>query len=260
MTTSGFLRLAFVLLVQTGAKKLHVNKSSSLQQSRCPSPDDPITSIDDLNDQSCNVLHNGNNWQTGSAASFKWFKFLADRAASKSESEFLELNKGYCPISGGPISGEDSGKVTLRKVGGGTETGLFYFCCPSCLCDMVDVVRVDTKSIARKGGSSSFRVLVIGNPCENPSKLIEQFDDPVHPGTKVTLRDTAPEVACTGSKLDGAILSDGGHPIVGILHPNTGSATVEDTDMVKECKARKVDSEIGMGEIFRKVAEITPLS
>eukprot|EP00930_Biecheleria_cincta_P089508 TRINITY_DN78833_c0_g1_i1.p1 TRINITY_DN78833_c0_g1~~TRINITY_DN78833_c0_g1_i1.p1 ORF type:complete len:282 (-),score=32.49 TRINITY_DN78833_c0_g1_i1:263-1066(-) len=257
-----FIFHAFLFLHVWGvmASTLRANTSVSSHQGnperQCPSPNAPVTSIQDLSSQYCNIFQTGNR----NAASFRWFKFLADRASSKSESEFLALNKGYCPISGSPIPGTQSGKVTLKKVGGGTETGLFHFCCWPCLCDMIDLVRVDTKSISRSGGSSNLRVLVIGDPCTNASQLTEPFSDPFGRGSQITLENAAPEVTCSGSKVNEAVFSDGGHPIIGILYTDAGSATIEADDMVTQCSERAdAGFNSGMGLIFRKVAEISPL-
>lgn len=250
----GILHLLSLLLAGT-ASKIQMN-SSAESPHKCPSPNDAVTSISDLYTQYCNIFPTGNR----NAASFKWYKFIQDRASSKSESEILELNKGYCPISGSPIQGTSRGKVTLKKVGGGTETGLFHFCCTPCLCDMVDLVRVDTKTVAQSGGSSNFNVLVMGNPCTNPNKLDEDFTDPFS-GAHVSLKSAAPEITCTGSQLDGAILSDAGHPIIGILYADDGGNSLEAADMVEECAQRASGGYAsGMGLIFRKVAEISPLS
>merc|ERR1719235_679967 len=68
------------------------------------------------------------------AASYKWFSYIHGCAQEVGQSAFEALGKGFCPISGSPIGGENSAKVELAQVSGGTATGNFHFCCDPCIC------------------------------------------------------------------------------------------------------------------------------
>lgn len=224
----------------------------------CPSPNAEVKTISDLSQQYCNVFPTGNR----NAASFRWFSFLADKATSMSANSFEAVSKGYCPISGSPIAGTNLARVRLEKVGGGSETGSFYFCCDPCICDMRDLVRVDTKTLTFMGGQTKqYKVLVHGDPCAHPDKLAEEFTDPFS-GRNESLKDSAPEVQCTDGKLTGAISSDGGQPIIGVFFADPGSEDAGVVDgttpqSVQQCEDRKHNGfNSGMGLIFRKVAGI----
>ena len=107
--------------------------------------------------------------------------------------------------------------------------------------------------------------------------FIQPFD-----GRTTTLRRDAPEVRCSGGRLEGATFSDHGHVILTLFFdspddaapvdaiveaPQPGRVTTTDGIMFQDdvewtgtCAdraSRGYDS--GMGEIFRKVAAITPI-
>merc|ERR1711871_714083 len=69
------------------------------------------------------------------------------------------------------------------------------------------------------------------------------------------------EVRCDGSTLLGATLSDAGHVIIAMFFDEDATKTARDTaSMEQTCTDRAAQGfNSGMGVIFRKVAEITPV-
>lgn len=212
------------------------------------------TDIEGLENTYDQIFPTGNR----NAASFKWFKYVADCASEVGEAAFETLGKGFCPISGSPIPGDNIAKVMLSSVDGGESSGLFFFCCDPCICDMIDFVRVDSKTISSK----QYDVLVIGDPCKNKEKLLENYTDPFS-GNSTNLQAEAPEIQCDGDQLQGAAMSDAGHPIIGLFYPEeTATATIDGTtsNQTTTCSNRaNAGYNSGMGMIFRKVAGINPI-
>jgi hypothetical protein len=194
------------------------------------------------------------------AASFKWFSYIVKCAKEVGPATFETLGKGFCAISGSPISGGNSAKVKLNRVDGGSTIGAFHYCCDPCICDMIDMVKVDKFVVQFGHGTRDYNVLVHGDPCKNKEKLHDSFKDPFS-GQEETLGKAAPEVACEGDELKGATFSKNGHPIIGLFYDEpvtTVDGTLPETEM--ECAERaKQGFASGMGLIFRKVAAITPL-
>merc|ERR1712224_856617 len=128
--------------------------------------------------------------------------------------------EGFCAISGSPVTPVNNKRyhLTLDQVGGGQRSGLMYHCCWPCVCDAHDFAKVDTKSVTTKEGvERQYHFAVIGNPCDDSSKLTEPFLDPFS-GAKRTLSGSAPEVKCTADcNLEGAHVSDHGYIIIGMF-------------------------------------------
>eukprot|EP00931_Biecheleriopsis_adriatica_P067951 TRINITY_DN42005_c0_g1_i1.p1 TRINITY_DN42005_c0_g1~~TRINITY_DN42005_c0_g1_i1.p1 ORF type:complete len:615 (+),score=134.82 TRINITY_DN42005_c0_g1_i1:66-1910(+) len=214
-----------------------------------------VLTISDLQGQYSNIFKSGNR----NAASFKWFSFIASRDVS--HHTFQTLNQGYCPISGSPITGENAALVTLSKVGGGSASGVVHFCCTPCICDMIDLIKVDTKTLTLGSVSKQYDVVVHGNPCSKPEKLTESFTDPFS-HKEDNLKTSAPEVICEHGELRGAIKSDHGHPVIGLLFASASSHSYDGTTKKVEqmCEGRaQAGYNSGMGLIFRKVASISPI-
>merc|ERR1711871_1376552 len=203
--------------------------------------------------------------------------------------EMIEnLFGGFCAVSGSPVRPNDYNryKLTLPLVGpsGGKRTGYMHYCCWPCVCDTQDFIRVDTKNVSTKEGLRQYHVAVIGDPCKHEERLHTEFVQPFdHRRTSVW--QDAPEVRCKDGSLEGATFSDHGYVIISMFfdlpqnleasvdapaHINVpqpgrvqkyGSVNVQDEfEYSTECK-RRADAgyNSGMGEIFRKVAEITPV-
>jgi len=130
---------------------------------------------------------------------------------------------------------------------GEAMTGFTYFCCWPCVCDTQDLIRVDTRNVTTQEGEKKMHFLVIGNPCEADQSKIPW---------------EAPEVVCNGQELERAILSDHGYIIISMFFPYEDSISSQDEGTYAEhCEHRKqMGYNSGMGEIFRKVASITPLA
>mmetsp|Transcript_50784 Transcript_50784/g.157283 ORF Transcript_50784/g.157283 Transcript_50784/m.157283 type:complete len:208 (-) Transcript_50784:118-741(-) len=117
----------------------------------------------------------------------------------------------------------------------------------------------------------------MGNPCKHPEKLESEFVDPFSM-MKVKLSQEAPEVRCEGESLAGAIHSDAGHPIIGMLFTGdeelraVPSPPVPPRRLSKEgadptfgyggmcVMRRRMGYNSGMGLIFHLVAGIAPIS
>merc|ERR1719163_2144640 len=118
---------------------------------------------------------------------------------------YQTMFSGFCPISGSPVGGAHNlFPMELDHVAGGGKRvkGFVYYCCWPCYCDTTAHVKVDSKSVQTASGVVTHNYLVIGNPCADPDAIPEE----------------APEVYCKDGELEGAILSDHGYIIIGMLH------------------------------------------
>lgn len=189
--------------------------------------------------------------------------------------------------------------LELDSVTGERVKGFLHYCCWPCVCDTQDFIKVDTKTISLRGGETrQFYFAVIGNPCDNPAALHKPFVQPFD-GRSTTLARDAAEVRCReDGSLEGATLSDHGYPIINMFfdaevvvvagdEENNGSAAAAmvavrpsgsgkpqpgrmTTERGKSfqseyeykgmCKSRaEAGYNSGMGEIFRRVAMISPI-
>jgi len=241
----------------------------------------------DLHREYNNIFRHGNR----NAASHLWSTFLFDRAPQMTSKRFEDLSAGYCAVSGSPVTPGDYTRYLLRlpsvEGGGKTVQGFMYYCCWPCVCDTQDFIRVDTANVTLAGGEvRRYHVAVLGNACENQEALNKPFMQPFGHGM-TTLAQSASEVRCgADGSLLGATLSDHGYPIISIffdaveiapgsqqLMPQPGGEPTpgrkghaatggyqdeyEYKDMCEDRARNGYNS--GMGEIFRKVAEISPV-
>lgn len=237
------------------------NAATSLRRTKAFSDNACAKTIDGLGSQYNNIFKTGNR----NAASFRWFTYIATCAEQVGQAAFESMGTGFCPISGSPINGLNAATVTLGKVGGGSTTGIMHFCCSPCICDVTDMVKVDTKTIDFGAqGKHKYNVLVHGDPCLNKAKLAESFTYGIT-NDSTTLAQDAPEVKCDGNSLQGATFSDNNNPIIGLLYDvNSNTTMVLDGDSEKSkkfCADRaSAGYDSGMGMIFRRVAGISPVS
>merc|ERR1719499_2781890 len=156
----------------------------------------------------------------------------------------------------------------------------------------MDFIRYDTKTVKVKAAGSGFEAkefvfVVEPEPCENEAKLEEEYIEPFR-GQKTNLYKSAPELKCVagnvpGKKvLEGAVLSDHGYPIIGMIHDSVpfdekyecsdsnsdkpgrmqdainGKGQYQSACELKSMCARRAKQgyNSGMGLIFRKVAGI----
>mmetsp|Transcript_36387 Transcript_36387/g.111560 ORF Transcript_36387/g.111560 Transcript_36387/m.111560 type:complete len:278 (+) Transcript_36387:578-1411(+) len=234
----------------------------------------------ELHQQYSMVFQHGNR----NAASHRWSSYILERATSMPDAQLELLFSGFCAVSGSPVSPGDYKRYRLHlahAATGAPETGFMYYCCWPCVCDTHDFIKVDTLTITTSEGPKQRRFAVIGDPCANEAQLDVPFIQPFD-GRTTTLRRDAPEVRCSGGRLEGATFSDHGHVILTLFFdspddaapvdavveaPQPGRVTtaggvlfqddVEWTGTCADRASRGYDS--GMGEIFRKVAAITPI-
>jgi hypothetical protein len=154
------------------------------------------------------------------------------------------------------------------------------------VCDTVDFLKLDTKTIETSEGPRQYWFTVIGNPCATSrgSAFLEDVFVSPFDGRSYTLSGVAAEVRCSDDgELLGAILSDSGLPIIGMIHDSVeaspaliapladatpGRISVDAEhgsfndyrDMQPVCQERAENGYAsGMGEIFRQVAGVAPL-
>ena len=215
------------------------------------------------------------------AASHLWTSYILDRAAVTPAAQLELLFSGFCAVSGSPVYPSDYKRYRLRlkhAVTGVDEVGFMYYCCWPCVCDTWDFIKVDTLTVHTADGPKVYRFAVIGDPCLNEQQLDVPFIQPFD-GRTTTLRRDAPEVRCENGRLIGATRTDHGFIAIsmffdapseeeedrGVWQPgrvvqrdgHVFQDDVEYSDMCSQRAANGYDS--GMGEIFRKVAAITPV-
>ena len=146
-------------------------------------------------------------------------------------------------------------------------------------------LRIDTKTVETADGPRTYHFAVLGNPCENSEALNVPFVQPFG-GRSTTLAREAREVRCEDGVLQGATMSDNGYVIISMffdlpaappgdsvaldasaspLQPGrvtdfNGVPGQNEREYAGWCADREANGhDSGMGEIFRKVAEITPI-
>jgi len=241
------------------------------------------TQVNDLFREYNNIFRYGNR----NAASHLWVRFLLERSEQMTHERLVHLFSGFCAVSGSPVRPSDYNryKLTLDRVdGSGKVAGFMHYCCWPCVCDTQDFIRVDTRRVATADGERTYNFAVIGNPCDHAEELSRPFQDNFNRGMS-TLQRLAPEVRCKDGILEGAPLSDNGFVIIAMFfdapaqlnHPaalaqvggssqpgritEVGGVKFQDEDEYKEmCEQRKMNGyNSGMGEIFRRVASISPV-
>lgn len=217
-------------------------------------------SVRDLHKEYYNIFKNGNR----NAASHLWSKFLLDKSEEMTHDKFVYMSSGYCAVSGSPVQPQDRTRyrLTLDKVGGGKRTGYMYYCCWPCVCDTQDFIKIDTKNITTHDGETrQYHFAVLGNPCEHPEALSKPFLQPFGRG-ETTIQESAQEVRCDqNGRLEGAYLSDHGYNIISMFFDEDPSLQSMDEGLFADMCTQRADAgyNSGMGEIFRKVAAITPI-
>lgn len=169
--------------------------------------------------------------------------------------------------------------------------GYLHYCCWPCVCDAQDFIRIDTRRIVTTDSRPEgqlYHFAVLGNPCSREQLFDEQFPNPFGQGSH-TIRGVAPEVRCSDNmQLEGATLSDNGYVIVGMFfdaepvsndsitistrssftptpgrlttHASTNVVYNDEREFKERCEERKQNGyDSGMGEIFRRVAGISPI-
>jgi len=261
-----------------------------------PEPWPPATSasvsVQDLHREYPNIFRHGNR----NAASHLWATFLLDRSRQMTWERLEFMFTGFCAVSGSPVRPTDYSRyeLTLPRAGGGAPLrGFMFYCCWPCVCDTQDFIRADTLTItAVDGVPRVVHVAVIGDPCARPAALRESFVQPFDQ-RETTLEREAPEVRCSAAgELLGATRSDHGHvviqlfPLVGDGAPRPAGAIAAaavpgriselvagesgsgvavkyqaEAEFAPSCAERAAAGfNSGMGEIFRRVAQISPIA
>ena len=216
------------------------------------------------------------------AASHLWTSYILDRASVTPAAQIELLFSGFCAVSGSPVYPSDYKRYRLRlkhAVTGVDEVGFMYYCCWPCVCDTWDFIKVDTLTVNTADGPKVYRFAVIGDPCLNEQQLDVPFIQPFD-GRTTTLRRDAPEVRCENGRLIGATRTDHGFIAIsmffdapseeeedrGVWQPGRvvqrgGHVFQDDVEYSDMCSQRAANGyNSGMGEIFRRVAAITPVS
>ena len=243
-------------------------------------------SVQDLHREYHNIFRFGNR----NAASHLWSSFILDRSEQMTEDTMKMLFSGFCAVSGSPVRPSEYNKYGLlldTVFEQERRFGFMHYCCWPCVCDTQDFIKVDTKTVRTKDkGEQQYHFAVVGNPCAHPEELSRPFFQPFD-GRQVTLREVAQEVRCRpDGTLEGAIMSDHNFVIISMFFdsvneraheessvtaykvPQPGRMSVfenqayqsefEFRDMCEQRKHNGYNS--GMGEIFRKVCEINPIT
>ena len=215
------------------------------------------------------------------AASHLWTSYILDRASVTPAAQIELLFSGFCAVSGSPVYPSDYKRYRLRlkhAVTGVDEVGFMYYCCWPCVCDTWDFIKVDTLTVHTADGPKAYRFAVIGDPCRNEEQLDVPFIQPFD-GRTTTLRRDAPEVRCADGRLIGATRTDHGFVAIsmffdapideeedrGVWQPGRitrsgGHVFQDDVEYSDMCADRASNGyNSGMGEIFRRVAAITPV-
>jgi len=234
----------------------------------------------DLHREYYNIFRHGNR----NAASHLWTSFLLDRSQHMTPAKLERMFGAFCAVSGSPVNPSDFNRYRLTldlASGEGTHTGYMHYCCWPCVCDTQDFFKVDTLTVSTSEGPREYHFVVLGNPCLNEEELSRPFVQPFD-GRKTTLKQSAPEVRCgADGSLLGSVRSDHGYTVVamffaaeagrvgadetptpGRVRTSPGGVRFSDEfewgPMCSDRAAAGYNS--GMGEIFRKVAAITPIT
>ena len=252
--------------------------NNSLELVRDVALEDVPTGPRELHQRYSEIFRYGNR----NAASHLWSSYILDRAAVTPAAQLELLFSGFCAVSGSPVYPSDYKRYRLRlkhAVTGVDEVGFMYYCCWPCVCDTWDFIKVDTLTVNTADGPKTYRFAVIGDPCANEEQLDVPFVQPFD-GRTTTLRRDAPEVRCENGRLIGATRTDHGFIAIsmffdapseeeedrGVWQPGRvvqrgGRVFQDDVEYSDMCSERASNGyNSGMGEIFRRVAAITPIS
>ena len=240
----------------------------------------PLT-ISDLHDHYATIFPTQNR----NAASHRWASYILERSSQLSAAELTNLFSGFCLVSGSPVNPTEANRyhysLSYRGSSPGKANGFIHHCCSPCVCDTLDLIKADTKSLVLANGETqTFTFATIGDPCRHAALLRASFTDPFS-GEVTSLASAAPEVTCdAGGKLNGATFSDHGGVIIGLLAPAPALAPLasgvapdperamsvdgvagvfrDSRDFTTYCADRASSGfNSGMGLIFRRVAQIS---
>lgn len=254
----GLFSYTFLLFLPLSFFHAHADTLKSTTERQGPSWDGSTPR--DLWKEYYNIFPTGNR----NAAAFRWTTFILERSWQMSDYTFESLAGSYCAVAAAIVSEQPKTRyrLNLPKIGGGSQHGLMHYCCWPCICDTLDFLKVDTKTVSLQGGlTRQYHFAVMGNPCNNPSAFHETYVDPFS-GRTTTIPEQAPEVKCAADgSLEGATLSDNGHILMSVFFADVGQAGNQQSDFMSACQDRAANGyKSGMGLVFRQVAGASPLS
>jgi hypothetical protein len=197
------------------------------------------------------------------SAGFRFFKYIYDNLATSNEL-FDIYNQFYCAVSGSIVSPSRPNNYDILKVNDNNNNcvyGKYYRCCTPCNCDIMKyatVIDVNLEIPKNSGKFYSKKLLTIGDPCIDESKLPPQLDKNVF-RCKNNLLEKGYRV-----NKDNVLTENEGRLVIGVLYPLEEN---ESKDMVQRslniCLSgtkRLLNSpdelRYGMGDIFVKLALI----
>lgn len=184
------------------------------------------------------IFRTGNR-NAGGAQFFKWIR---DNASGPTE--FDEMNKLYCGVSGSIVSpGRAPIPVRVETLEGGSVCGNYHMCCWPCACDVEKYTRAEPLQLRVGGRTVERTVLTIPDPCAEPERM---------PAEVSTFR-------CEGGRTVNAVPATPGRIVVAMLH-DVGRCVARDPKIDQRCEERKAVSACdlanqgGMAHIFAAVA------
>ena len=183
------------------------------------------------------------------AAGAKFFKYIID--LNLNHSEFLDMNKLYCSVSGSIVDPSAQPYFVYLDNAEKNEKvcGYYYACCWPCCCDLMKYARVIRQEMKFNDGNYQDYLLYIDNPCKKdiPSEINRSY-------------------FCNGNKMDKTqVYSIDDKLVIGVLHNaricNDNDIEMIDNDEItgEKCYERNSTSlnnlEYGMGDIFIKLAK-----
>lgn len=216
------------------------------------------TTLKDLWAMYPNVIPSRNR----NAAAFRWSSFLLSHSAEMPSQRFEKMFSGFCPVSAATVAPSNSTAYRLKLKaadGGGDQEGILYLCCWPAICDAVDLIKVDTKTVKLDGTEKKYQFAVMGDPCRYAQALRTPYTD-ARTKRVTTLAEQAPTMVCgSDGRLFGASFSDHGHVILSMFHKDLGQPAHDAKEFTDACGPRGQTSfEKAVGAIFRRVAAIAP--
>lgn len=196
-----------------------------------------------FNQYSC-LFHPSNN---RNAASHVWVNHLVNHSSNLSVDEFREQAKGFCPVSGSPISGSNEFVQDLSTTLGTQSRVAINYCCWPCTCDISDAnaqnkLHIHPSVVNTAGGSLNVNYIVIDDPCNSSANI------PIE----------APAIQCNGNSLQNAIHVQtpiGSKVAIGFAFDSQELPNYPST----QCENRANNNyRSGMGMIFRNLLSLTP--
>merc|ERR1719343_1876352 len=108
------------------------------------------TTLKDLWAMYPNVIPSRNR----NAAAFRWSSFLLRHSSEMPVERFERMFTGFCPVSAATVAPSNSTayRMKLKAANGvGDQEGILYLCCWPAVCDAVDLIKVDTKTVKLHG-------------------------------------------------------------------------------------------------------------